>query len=119
MFTQQLAQFNDHVSDCPQVASWIGASWDEDQAVVPLATLIAAIGNDTEVGDVLGYYSTLFLLGLCEYLDVRQATKLCALGNCLDVVRAVAQLLGDRARVHLVDQEPQASASRALTHAAR
>jgi hypothetical protein len=115
---QQTVEAGDQPADCSLVATRVLRGVHEDQAVVSLAALVAAIGDDREVADVLGQDGAPLLLGNVEDILVGQRAQLGSGGYGVDIVPASAQLLGDRGRVHLVEQEPQASAACSRSHAA-
>lgn len=91
---------------------------EEDQAVVGLAAAVVSVGDPAEVVDVL--CDDRALLALChrEDLRVRERAKFGPGGHGVRVMAAAAELLGDRRRVHLIEQELQASAARARSQAA-
>ena len=84
-----------------------------------LAALICRVGNGNKVRNVLGHNGPPFLLGEGEKGDVRKGPELGSFRHSDYIVATFAKLLSDGRRIHLVDKEPQPSASCARSHARR
>lgn len=85
----------------------------KDQTMVTLASLVQGVSEGDEVDDILGHQRTTLLLSHGKDLMVIERAQLGAFRHGADVVSPPAELLGDRGRVHLVDEKPHPSASRA------
>jgi hypothetical protein len=116
---KHLIELRDQTTRRPPSTTRVPARIDKNQAAVGLTALVCMIGKWDEVSDVLGYDRPMLPLSRCEHSRVRQRAQLAALRHRDDIVAARTKLLGDRWRIHLIEQEPQPSASRARSQAAR
>lgn len=92
---------------------------DQDKTMVVHPSLIDGVGEGNEVDDVLSHDRTTLLLSHGEDLLVIERTQLGAFRHGADVVSASPELISDRRRVHLVDEKPHPSASRARSQVSR
>jgi hypothetical protein len=112
MLVEQLLERGDDAPDRSRIAAWAAAGGGEYETVMGLAALVVFVGDDAEVGDVLRDDGALLGLGQREEVRVRWRAQFGALGHGIDVMSASTELLGDRARMHLVEHELHGSGER-------
>lgn len=92
---------------------------NKHESMVSPASLIRVLGKRHVIRYVLGGHGSTIPLSRVEDRRIRKSAKLLSLGDCDRVVTAQTKLLGQRSRIHLIDEKPQASAACAPSHASR
>lgn len=115
----QPLQLLDQTTDRPPLSAWEPGRINEHESMMSSAPLVSLLGKRYEIPDVLGDYSSAIRLGLCEDRRIRERAKLLSLGDRNGVMAAPAKLLRHRGWIHLIDEEPQASAACARSQASR
>lgn len=82
------------------------------------STRLATIGDRQEIDDILRHDGPVLVLRHSEDLLVGKSAQLRPLGHGLDIVPASTKLLRNSGRVHLIEQDPQASAACSRAYAA-
>lgn len=116
---EHLVERTNKASDGSTNAPRILRRIDQHETVMHLAALICRVGKGNKVGNVLGHDGSPFLLSQGEQGAIGEGAELGSFGHCDHIVATVTKLLSDGRRVHLVNKEPQPSASCARSHTRR
>ena len=115
---KELVESQDELSGGCWLAAREAAVGGQDQAPVVMAVGNAAVVDGDEVTLVVCHERTILGLRPGKEIFICSAAQIGALCDRDDIVIAVAKLLSDRGRIHLVERQLQASAACSRRHAA-